>query len=230
MEEPELTNREQAQDSVQTLRNVGAISTRLQPSFDPTKSGKMDMQSNMMVYVLLHSVVQIIAILPEIRYVLSIPDSREVLIIRRHMFECNLTVNCHIINSTLYPIQQLNRWLTRLDSTSCLACRTPREVGAKKRRRRGDGKERKHGRELSITFICIRVPMHPCIVSLLDPKIELDMPNTQLTIPLTQLMLNGFLLSTPIHHSPSTRSFSKVPAILRGDPAANDPGRRCRSP
>jgi hypothetical protein len=72
----------------------------------------------------------------------SLDYSRAILMIRRHMFECNLTVNCHIINSTLYPIRQLNRWLIRLDSISCLACRSPREVDEieweQKRRRRGE--------------------------------------------------------------------------------------------
>ena len=57
------------------------------------------------------------------------------------MSECNLMVNCHIINSMLYPIRQLNRWLTLPDSISCLACRPPREVNGidweQKRRRRG---------------------------------------------------------------------------------------------
>jgi hypothetical protein len=67
--------------------------------------------------------------------------SRTILMIRLHMSECNLMVNCHIINSTLYPIQQLNRWLTLLDSISCRACRIPpREVDGieweRKRRRR----------------------------------------------------------------------------------------------
>ena len=69
--------------------------------------------------------------------------SRMILMIRRHMFECNLMVNCHIINSTLYPIQLLNRWLTLLDLISCLASRIPlKEVdgieGQQKRRSRGE--------------------------------------------------------------------------------------------
>jgi hypothetical protein len=88
--------------------------------------------------------------------------SRTILTIRRHMSECNLMVNCHIINSTLYPIRQLNRWLTRPDSISCLVCRPPREVDEieserKRRRRRGN-----MGEELSITFICI---VYPCTIA-----------------------------------------------------------------
>jgi len=145
------------------------------------------MPSNMMVYVSLHSVVPIIAIQPEIRYVLSISDSREVLIIRRHMFECNLTVNCHIINSTLYPIRQLNRWLTRLDSTSCRACRTPRD----RRRREDMGANMGESCPLhSFAFV------YPCtIASSIEPKIELDMLHTDhQSIPFKQLMLNGLLL------------------------------------
>jgi len=76
--------------------------------------------------------------------------NRRILIQRRHTFECNQTVNCHIINSTLYPIQQLNRWLTRPDSISCLACRSHREEdgGERERRRRGE--------------ICPLHSLHPC--------------------------------------------------------------------
>jgi hypothetical protein len=92
--------------------------------------------------------------------------SRTILMIRLHMSECNLMVNCHIINSTLYPIQQLNRWLTRLGSISCLACRTLREVDGIERSERGEGEERR-GEEtwerscpLHSLHSCTHAPLH----------------------------------------------------------------------
>jgi hypothetical protein len=82
-------------------------------------------------------------------------------------------VNCHIINSTLYPIQLLNRWLTRPDSISCLVCRPPREVDGIERSERGEGEERRgEGEERRGEDTCERsCPLHsfafvyPCTIA-----------------------------------------------------------------
>lgn len=152
------------------------------------------MRLNMMDCVLRLLVVPIIVILLEIRSVLSISSfsllSVFALLLRSHlsqilrkkrllenntdsrrrMSECNQTVNCHITNSTLYPIQPSSPWHTRQDLTSCRVCKRREGVSRRKESRDDGKKERERGKRKKGRCPLLSLHLCTCIIASLSSQ------------------------------------------------------------